>query len=77
MGTYRAIILGGIWLPMGALASAERVYQADGDDNAHTHTYADAFTYPRTNGRAQRPSQYGQTVDFRDTRCVKEEKKRG
>ena len=39
MGTYRAIILGGIWWPMGALGSAERVYQADGDDQATEKAY--------------------------------------
>ena len=39
---YRAIILGGIWWPMGALCSTERTYRAEDDGQAvelaHTMT---------------------------------------
>lgn len=39
MTTYRAIILGGIWMPYGAICSTERTYQAEDDANAIEKAY--------------------------------------
>ena len=39
MTTYRAIILGGIWWPMGAICSTERTYQAEDDADAIEKAY--------------------------------------